>query len=100
MSVPEVSRDSVVAVYVDKGEDAKCGYKDVNEMKKQVLMTSYEDDEVGREGIEFEKTRFQALYKNQPDVLKKARFHPERVQNKQGKWVIELRTRVYDRAEG
>ena len=40
------------------------------------------------------------VYKDCPETLKKATYVSRRVKNKLGKWVMEQRTKVYERAEG
>ena len=69
----EVSRDAVIGVYIEQGEDAKCGRKDVNEMRTTVQMSQYEDDELAREGVEYEKSRFLEVFKSEPEIIQKKR---------------------------
>ena len=100
VSFLEAKRDSVIAVYIEQGEDAKCGRKDVNAMRSTITMTSYEDDELWREGNEYEKSRFLHVYKNDPEIIKKAKWFTRRVRNESGQWVIEQHTKVYERPKG
>lgn len=54
-----------------------------------------------RTGIEIEKSVFQQKYKNQPEILKKARFFTVRTRDPTtGKWKLQEVTRIYDHEEG
>ena len=90
----------MISIYRSKGEDYRCGHKEVNAMKKEVTASSYEQDERSKEGIEYEKSRFLEVFKDQPDIIRRAKFKPVRCKKPNGKWVVELRTKIYDRADG
>ena len=96
----EVSRDAVIGVFIEQGEDAKCGRKDVNEMRTTVQMSQYEDDELAREGVEYEKSRFFEVFESEPEIIKKAKWFPRRVRNDAGKWVVQTHCKVFDRPKG
>ena len=96
----QVSRDSVVCVYQSKGEDARFGHKEINAVKKEVTTSTYEQDERSKEGIEYEKSRFMECFKDQPDIIRRAKWKSVRCKKPNGKWVIEQRTRVYALCEG
>ena len=66
-------RDDVIAVYLEKGESALRGHKEVEAMRKDVVLSTFETDERAKEGVEYEKSRFFEAFKDQPDTLKKAK---------------------------
>ena len=59
-------------VYTDKGEAARCGFKDIETARKEVTMATYEKDERSKQGTEYEKSRFLEVFEDLPDMIKKA----------------------------
>ena len=90
-----------MAVYAQEGENARVGHKEINSMRTVVVASSYESEERSKEGIEYEQNTFLETFKDQPDVIKKAKYHPVRVRDPKTKaFKVELRTKVYDLADG
>ena len=101
LRVAQATRDAIVWVHLEDGLDARCGHKDVNKMKKIVQANSYEKEERSKEGIEYSKERFLEVYKDQPEIIRKAKFKTVRFRHpKAGRWMTEQRTKVYDQADG
>ena len=85
---------------MEKGEDHRLLKGEVA-ASKMTTMSTYQKDNRKKTGVEYEKSVFEAKYRSQPDLLKKAKFFPFRFKcPRTGKNKIEMRTRIYDQAEG
>ena len=97
LGVPDVA----VGIYQANGEDARCGAKEVNSMRQEVISATHEQEDRSKEGIVYETNTFQTVFKDQPDVIKKAKFQPVRFRNPHtGQMCTGQRTKVYDLQEG
>lgn len=85
---------------MEKGENHRLSKCDVA-ASKVTIMSSYQTDNRKKTGLEYERSVFEAMFKSQPDVLKKAKFFPVRFKcPSTGKNKTEMRTRVYDQVAG
>ena len=62
-----------MAVYMEKGEDHRLTKSEVA-VTKMTIMSNYQRDDRKKTGVEYEKSAFEAKFKSQPDLLKKAKF--------------------------
>ena len=94
------SRDAVIAVYAEESPNCRLKY-DAVLTKAKVLRVAFEREQRSRVGLEYEKSVFLELFKDQPEVVKKAKFYPCRtIDIKTGKPTIEMRTKVYEHRHG
>ena len=86
---------------MQEDENARVGHKEINSMRTVVVASTFESEERCKDGLEYEKGVFLETFKDQPDVIKKAKFHPVRFRDPKTKaFKVELRTKIYDLADG
>ena len=62
-----------MAVYMEKGEDHRL-FKCEVAASKMTTMSTYQKDNRKKMGVEYEQSVFEAKYRSQPDLLKKAKL--------------------------
>ena len=96
----QASRDSVIAVYTDEGSEHRVSAEDVM-LKKKILQEQFETEQRIKGGLEYERSVFEHDFKDQPEVLKAAKFYTVRVKcPKTGKMSLEQRTKIYEHKKG
>ena len=95
----ELTRDATIATAMALGR-SEVKKKQVNKFKESIIQDTVSMTERAREFTEYRKDVFEREFKNQPEVLKKAKFENVRVRAAKGGWKVEQRVRVYDQAEG
>ena len=96
----EESRDSVVALYMELGPEARLKQEEIIG-KKVVLASTFEQDSRLKTGHEYEKSVFLNLFKDQPEALKQAKYYTVRYKClRTNKIIVEQRTKVYEQAQG
>ena len=95
----ELTRDATIATAMALGR-SEVKKKQVNKFKESIIQDTVSMTERAREFTEYRKDVFEREFKNQPEVLKKAKFENVRVRSAKGGWKVEQRVRVYDQAEG
>lgn len=63
------------------------------------MSQTVESDNVKKTGQMIEKSKFEEMYKNRPDILRKAKFFPRRVREG-GKYSVKQFTKVYKQEDG
>ena len=72
------TRDSVIAAVMAEGY-TRLGKQVVNKYREMVFHDQVATTELSKTGVSYEKKRFEELFKDRPDILKKATFKPVRV---------------------
>ena len=66
-----------------------------------VMRDAFEREQRSRGGLEYEKTVFLELFKDQPELVKKAKYYAVRtIDIKSGKPIVEMRTKIYEHQPG
>ena len=94
----EVSRDAVIAMATELGVD-NVKKKQLMAYKEQVISETVSLTERSRGAMEYTKEKFEELFANNADVLKRAQYVGVRVRSGRG-WKTEQRVKVYDHEEG
>ena len=95
----EVSRDAIISMAADLGPD-QIRKKSFEKFKERVVRDTITATERSREATEYTKAVFEEMFKDDPEVLKKAVHYKVRVQQKNGMYKYEERVKIYDAREG
>ena len=91
----------MIEVYKEEGEDSQCRSSDVSLKRKIVEACTVESDERGKSGTQLEKSLFLERYKDEPELIRQAKFFPVRIRDENtGRWVMEEHTKVYKQVKG
>ena len=90
----------MISVYQHKGATTRCTIGEVQHARKSIIASTTEADKGSRSGYELEKSVFLEKYKDQPEILKQARWFSVRERDETGNWKVEQHTKVYDDKKG
>ena len=91
----------MIEVYKEEGEDSHCRGSDVSVKRKIVEACTVESDERGKSGTQLEKSLFLERYKDEPELIRQAKFFQARIRDENtGRWVMEEHTKVYKQVKG
>ena len=89
----EVSRDAIIGMAADLGPD-QIRKKSFEKFKERVVRDTITATERSRESTEYTKAVFEEMFKDDPEVLKKAVHYKVRVQQKKGMYKYEERVKI------